>query len=177
MTTSWLRRPLQPLRYSGDNVKTPHQLSKCCWWRCWSIIICLWLNDIWNPQLGGAVLLVSFTEVVGCILPSRLSQFVELHLLPQKPLHALLDRFGDCTHHLARFVIFAQIALLSLFIILIFPIIAIVGTCKITQTISDSNQHLLKRLCTLSGPQSRHFSMRHIVLLLLNRCLCIFNSL
>jgi len=66
--------------------------------------------------------------------------------LVPNPLHALLYHFGDCAHHQAGFVIFAQLALLSLFIILIFPILPIVRTCKITQTVSDSNQPLRKRL-------------------------------
>ena len=134
------------------------------------------LNNRRNPQFECAVLLISFTEVVCCILPSRLGQFVELHLLPPKPLHALLYCFGDCAHYPAGFIVFAQLALLSIFIILIFPILPIVGTCKITQTGSYSNQCLFKRLFGLSGRQSRDFSMRHIVLLLLNRCLCVFNS-
>jgi hypothetical protein len=60
---------------------------------------------------------------------------------------------------------------------LIFPILPIIGTLKITQPVSDSNQHLFKCLFGLSGRQSRDFSMRHIVLLLLNRCLCVINSL
>jgi hypothetical protein len=79
--------------------------------------------------------------------------------------------------HTASFIIFAQLALFNVFIILIFPILPIVGTCKITHTISDSNQHLIKSLFGLSGRQSRDFSLRHIVLLLLYRCLCVFNSL
>jgi len=111
-----------------------------------SIVIRLRLNNCQNPQFGRAVLLISVPEIVGCILPSRLSQFVELHLLLPKPLHALLYRVSDCAHHSAGFVIFAQLVLLCLFIILIFPIFPMVGTCKITQTVSDSNQHLLKRL-------------------------------
>jgi len=177
MTSSWSRSPLRPVRYSGDNVKTLNQLSKCCWWRCRSVFLCLRQDDGQNPHFGGAVLPISFTKGVGCILPSRLSQFVELHLLLPKSLHALLDCFGDFAHYAAGFVISAHIALLSRFIIFLFPILPIVGTCKITQTVSDSNQHLLKRLFWLSGRQSRYFSMRHIVLLLLNCGLCIFNSL
>jgi hypothetical protein len=177
MTTSWSRSSLWLLRYSGDNVKSLHKLSNSCRWRCQSIIIRLRLNDYLNPEFRCAVLLILFTEVVGCILPSGLSQFVDLHLLLPKRLHVLLYRFGDCAHHPARFIIFAQLALLSLFIILVFPILPIVGTCKITQTVSDSNQHLLKHLFRLSGCQSCDFSIRHIVLLLLNRCLCVFNSL
>jgi hypothetical protein len=79
-------------------------------------MICLWLNGGRNYQFGDAVLLISFTEVVGCIFPSWFSQFVELLLLLPKPLHALLDCFGDCAHYPAGFVIFAQLSLLSLFI-------------------------------------------------------------
>jgi len=177
MTTSWSRSPLQPLRYSGDNVRTLHKRSKCWWWRCQSVIICLRLNDCRNPQFRCAVHLISFTEVVGCSLPTRLSQFVELHMLLPNPLHALLDHFGDCAHHPAWFVILAQLAQLSLLLILIVPILPIVGTCNITESVSDSNQLLLKCYFGLSGGQSRNFSTRHIVLLLLNCCLCIFNSI
>jgi hypothetical protein len=117
------------------------------------------------------------TEVVGCILPSQLSEFVELQLLLQKSLQALLAHIGDCAHHPAGFVIFTQLALLSLSIILIFTILPIMGTYMITQTVSASNRHLLKSLFGLPGHQSHDFSLRQIVLLLLNRCLCIFNSL
>jgi hypothetical protein len=60
---------------------------------------------------------------------------------------------------------------------LIFPILPIVGTCQITQNVSNRNQHLLKCLFGFSGRQSGYFSMRHIILLLLNRCVCVFNSL
>jgi hypothetical protein len=62
-------------------------------------------------------------------------QFSKLHLVLPKPLHALLHHFGDCSHHPARFVIMAALALLCLFIILIFSIIAIVGTCDIALTV------------------------------------------
>jgi len=103
MTTSWTRGPLRHLRFSGDNVKTLHKLSKWCLWRRQSVIIRLQLNDCRNPQSRCAVLLIPFTEEVGCILPSRLSQFIEPHLLPLKPLHVLLYRFGDCAHHPAGF--------------------------------------------------------------------------
>jgi hypothetical protein len=106
-----------------------------------------------------------------------LSQLVELYLLLLKPLHALLCRVSDCFHHPAGFVIFVHLAQLRLFIILSFPIVSVVGMCKITQTFSDSNQHLLKCLFGHEGRQFRQFSMRRTVLLLPNRCLCIFNSL
>jgi len=177
MTTSWSRSPLPPLRYCGDNVITLHKPCRCCRWRCRSVLICLRLNEGHNHHFGGAVPLISYREVVGCILPSRLSQFVELHLPRLKPLYQLLDRFGDCTYHPAGFVIFAPLALLSLLIILFFPIILIVRTGKITQAVSDSSQHLLKCLFGLSGRHSRNYSTCHILLPLLNRRLCFFNSL
>jgi len=177
MTTSWSRSPLRRLRYSGDNVQTLHKLSKCSRWRQQSVIVCLWLNDCWNPQVRCAVHIISFTEVVGCILPSQLSQFVELHLLLPKPIHALLYRFIDCAYHPSGFVNLAQLSLPTHIIILIFPILPIIGTYKITQTVSNGNQHLLNRLLRLLGRQSCNFSMRYIVLLLLNRCLCVFTLL
>jgi len=93
MNTSWSRSPLRHSGYSGDNLKTLYQLSKCCRWRSRSVIIRLWLNDSQNHQFGCAVPLMSFMEVVGCILPSQLCQFVKLHLLLSNPLHVLLDRF------------------------------------------------------------------------------------
>jgi len=170
-TMSWSRSPLQQLQYSGDNVKTLHQLSKCSRWRCRRVIIHSRLNDWRNPQFRCAKLHISFTEVVGCILPARFSQFVRLHLLLSKPLHVLLYRFGDCANHPAGFVLFAQLALLSLYIRLILLFLPIVGPCKISQTVSDRNQHLLNSLLRLSGLEGRDFSMHHIVLLLLNRCL------
>jgi len=176
MTTSWSRSPLWHLQYSRDNVKPLHKLSKWCWWRGRSVIICLRLNQYRNPQFGCAVLLISFTEEIRCILPSWLCQFVKLHLLLPKALHALLYCCGDCAHHPAGLVIFAMLAQLCHFI-LIFPILPIIGTCKITQIVYDSSHHLLKSVFGLSGRQSCDFSMHHIVLLLLNRCLCVFNSL
>ena len=177
MTSSWSRSHLRPSRHSGDHVKTLHMLCKCCRRRCWSAIIHFRVNDCPNPQMECAVILTSFTEAVSCFLLSRLSQFVKPYLHVPKPLHALLYCSGDCAHHPAGFVILVQLALLSLFIILIFPIHSIIGTCKITQTVSDSNQHLLKHHCGLSGRQSCDRSMHHIVLLFLNRCLHVFNSL
>jgi len=171
MITSSSRNPLLHLRYSGDNIKTLHKLSKCGGSTCRFILIHLWFNNSQNPQFGCAVLLISFTEVIGCVHPSRLCQFVKLHLLLLKYLHALLDHFGYCAHHPAGFAIFAQLALLCLFIILIFP------TCNIAQTVSDSHYHLMKRFFGLSGHQCRVFRRLCSFLLLPNRCLCVFNSL
>jgi len=176
MTTSWYRRSLWHLPYSRDNVKTVHTLTKCCRCKCHWIIVLLQLIDSRNSHCRCAVLLISFTEVVGSILPSQLCQFVKLHLLLRKPLHALQYHFGDCAHHPAGFIIFAQLALLCLFIF-IFSILLIIRTCKITQTGFDSNHHLLKSLFRLPVCQSRMSSILYIFLLLLNRFLWVFNSL
>jgi len=54
------------------------------------------VNDCRIPYFECAVFLISFMDVVGCILPSRSTQSVELHLLLPNPLHALLYCFGDC---------------------------------------------------------------------------------
>ena len=144
MTTSCSKSPLRQLPYCGDNVKTLYKLSKCCWCRCRYIIIRLQFNDCRNPPFKGAVLPICFTEVVSCMPASRWSQLVNLHLLLSNVLHLLQYRFGDCPHHPAGFVILAQLALLCLFLILIFPIFPMVGNCKITQIVSNSNHYLLK---------------------------------
>jgi hypothetical protein len=89
----------------------------------------------------------------------------------------LLYYFGDFAYQPAGFVIIAQLALLSHLIMLIFPILLINGTCNITQTVSRSNLRFLKSLFALSGSQSLHFRMPHIVLRILNRWLCLFNSI
>jgi len=99
-----------------------------------------------------------------------------LPCLPQS-LHVLLYCFGYCAYHPAGIVICTQLARLWILIILIIPILTSVRTCKFAQTISNSYHHLLKRFFRLSGCQSRIFSISYYFLLLLNRCLCIFNSL
>jgi len=141
------------------------KLSKCFWCRGSCIIIRLQFKACRNLQLGCAVLLCCFTEVVGCVPPSCLCQFFKIHLLQLKPLHVLLYSLGDCAHHPAGFVIFAQLALLWLFIILMFPILPIIGTCKIAQTVSSSHHHLLKQPFGLSGCQSHVFSCPWVFLL------------
>jgi len=177
MTYSWLRRPLGHLPYSRDNATTLHHRSRCCQCRCSCRIVRLWFTNCWYPRIGCAVLLIYFTEVVSCVLLSRLCQFVKLHLVLQTSLHALLNQFGDCAHHPARFVIFAQLALPWLLIILVFPILAIVRTGTITQTASDRNHHRLKSLFGRSVRQSCVFRIPCFFLLLLNRCVCVSNSL
>ena len=54
---------------------------------------------------------------------------------------------------------------------------AIVGTCKIAQTIAKGVQQLLTCCFGLGGCQSHLFGVPHIILLLFLCCLCIFNSL
>jgi len=176
MTTSWSRSPLQHLRYPVDNIKTHYQLSECCWCKCSRIIIRLWYNDCRNHQFRCAVLPVSVTETVSWVPPSRLCQFDKLCLLLPKALHTLLYRYVDCAHHPAGFIIFAQLALLCLFIMLIFPIIPIFGTCKIAQTVSDIHNHRLKHPFGLSGCQFRASCCPCAFQLLPVRCLCICNS-
>jgi len=74
-----------------------------------------------------------------------------------KALHAVLYRFGDCAHHPLRFIIFAQLAKLCIFFMIIFdiPILLFFGTCKIAQTVSDSIQHLRK--CCFRHHQQKTF--------------------
>jgi len=122
--------------------REPHELSKCCQWRCGSNIIDFWFQDCGNTQFSCAVLLVSFMEVVGLISQSRLCHVVNFHLLLAKPLYMLLDHFGGCAHHPAGFIIFARLAPQHCnFIILIFAILHIVRTSKMAQTVFDSNLH------------------------------------
>jgi len=176
-TTSWSSSPLWHVRYSGDNVKTLHKLSNFSWcmWGC--IIVRLRLNDCWNRQFRCAVHLFSCTEVVGSILPFPWCRLVKLHLLLLNSLHALQHCFGDYAHHPAWLVIFAHLALLCLFRILIFPILPIGETSDLAKRLSNSNHPLMKSYFRLCCHQCRVFSYLSIFLLLPHRCLCIFNSL
>ena len=158
-------------------MKTLHTDSKCCLYRCRGFIIRLQLNDGRNPQFRWAILLISSTDVVVCILLSWLGQFVKLHLLLAKSLYAPLYHFGDCSHHPAGFVIFTHLAQLYLFIILIFPILSIVGTWKITQKASHRNHNVLKSHSGLLVHHSCDFSILLSFLRSLNLCLCVFISL
>jgi len=177
MTTFWGRSPLQHLQCSGDNTNRLHWLSQCrrSWLGCY--FVPLWMNNNRNIQFGCSRCCISFTAVINRVPASRLCQFVKPHLLLLKSLHVLLYNFRYCAHHPAGLVIFAQLAQLSICIILIIPILLIVGNCKIAQTISYHNHHLLQRSFGLSGCQFRVFRIYHIFLLSLNRCLCIINSL
>jgi len=177
MTTSWSRSPLRHFRNSSGNINTLRKLSKCCGCGCSYLNIHLRMKNCRKLQFWYAMLLISFTDVVGCVPPSWLCQFVKLHLFLPKPHHALLYHSGDFTHHPAGFVDFTDLALLHLFIIRIFLILPLVGTCKIAHTVSDSHNHLLKHLFLLSGCHFRVFSCPCVFLLLPNRCLCIWISL
>ena len=110
---------------------------------------------------------------MGCIPPSRLHQFVKPDLLLLKTGHVALYRFGDCAHHPARFVIFAQLAKICIFSIIffVFPILLIVRTCKTAKTVSDSIQYLLTGCFRLYSCRSCRFNICHIFLLLHNCCL------
>jgi len=141
MTPTWSRSHLRHSKSSGEEVKTVHTISKCYRCRCGWVTIHVQDNDYQNRSFRCAILIISFTEVVGCVLPPQLCQFLKLHILQPKPLHVLLYHCGDCAHHPAGFVIFAQLALLGLFITLMIPILTSVGSYKITQTISDG-EHL-----------------------------------
>jgi len=156
---------------------TLHKLSKCCDSRCSFILIRLRFNDSRHLQFTCALLHVSLREVIGCVPPSWLCQFFKLYLLLPIPLHVRLDRFRYCTHQPAGFVIFTQLAQLSVFLSLIFPILPMVGTCNIAQTVSDSRYHRVKHKFGLSGCQCRVFSCLRKFSLLPNLCFCGFSSL
>jgi hypothetical protein len=140
-------------------------------------VIRLQFNDSRNLQSSCAVLLISFTEVIGCVPSSRGCQILKLHRLLQKPLHAMQNCCSYCAHHQAGFVIFSPRTLLCLLIILIFPILPMFGTCNNTQTVSNNYPNLVKCFFGLSGRLSRVFSHLCNFLLSSNCCLCGFNSL
>jgi len=87
--------------------------------------------------------------------------------------------FGDYPHHAARFIMFSQLAQFCILfiIILIIATLLIIGTGKITQTVSNSLRHLLNCFFGLSGCQSHFLTISHIFLLVHNRSLSVFNSL
>ena len=178
MTTSWSRGPLRHLQYSAHDINSFHQLSKCCRGRCSCKLVLFELNHCRDLQFSYHILFIPFTEVVCGVLPSRGFQFVPPHQLLPKSLDVVLNHFGNSALHPARFVIFAQLAPLCIWIIvLIIPVLFLVRTCKIAQTMSDSIQHLMTSRFWLSGCQSHISSISDIFLLVLNRSICVFNSL
>jgi len=169
---------MRHLGVSRENVKDLHKLSKCCRWWCGCCRVCLWLHNRRNLQFSHSVLHICLMEVVGRVPTSRLHWFVKPHLLLPKALHVVLYCFGDCAHHPARFIIFAQLAKLCIFLImiLVFPILHILETCKIAQTVLDSIQNLPEWCFGLCGCRSCLFNICHILLPLLNHGLCVLNS-
>ena len=111
--------------------------------------------------------------------PSRLSRIVKPHLPQRNILHSVQYRFADCAYHPARFIIFAKLAKLYIFfiVILVFPILLIFRSCMIAQNVNDNIQHLCKCCFSLSGFQWYLLNLSHMFLLLHNRCLCILHSL
>jgi len=144
-----------------------------------AVVICLGLHNCRDLQFSRPVVRISLTEVVGRIPPVWMSQFVKSHLLLPKAFHSVLYRVGDCAHHPAGFVIFAQVAKLCIYfiIILILPILLIFGTCKIAQTVSESIQHFHTCCFRLCGCSLCLFKISLMFLLLYNCCLCVLNSL
>ena len=140
-------------------------------------MIRLQLINCGNPLFRWALVRIFVMEVIGGVLHFRLCLYLKLHLFLPKHLHAMLCHLSECAHHPAGFILFAQLALLCLFIILIFPILPVIETCIMTQTVSDSKHHLQKHLFKHSVSQSGTFSLPCNVLFLLNRGLCVFNLL
>jgi len=179
LTTAWSRCPLQHLRFSAVNIKSLHKLPKFRWGCCSCSDVCSRLNNCRNHGFGHPSHHISLMEVVSCVHPFRLGQFVKHHPLMTKTLHVVLYHVVDCAHHPAGFVIFTEHAKLWIFfiIILIFTILLIVWKCKIAQTDSIRSQHLLEWWFRLSGCRSYLFGIAHIFLQLYNRGLCIVNTL
>jgi len=142
-------------------------------------VFSLGLHNSRNLGFGSSILHISLTEVVGCIPPSGLHPFIKRNMILLVTLQAVVYHFGECAHHLAVFVIFAHLVQLCIFfiMILIFPFLLPARTSKIMQTELSSIQHLFDYLFRLSGCPCNHFSISHIFLLLLNRCLCVLKSL
>jgi len=159
-------------------MKSLHRLFKYCRWLCTFSCVCLGLDNCRNLQFNHPILHISLTEVVSHVIPTRLRQLVKPNLLLPKSLHALLYCFGDCVYYPAGFIIFAQHVQLWIFffIYLVFPILLVVRTSKIAQTVSDCIQHLLKYYLMLSYCLSHLFSISHIFLLMLNPCLFVLYS-
>jgi len=145
---------------------------------CSCIIINLQYTDYQYIQFSCAILHISFTKVVSRLFPLfQLVQLIKPYLLLPKPHHALLYHFGDCTHYRLQFVIIAQRAQHSIFIILIFPMLRIMGMYTNTWSDPNSNHYLSIYCFRHSGYQICIFCTSHIDLLLLNHCLCRFNCL
>jgi len=164
---------------SEDDTKNLHKLSQCCWWWCGISRVCFGFDNYRNHQISRPVLHISLTESFRRVPVSWFRQSVNPHPLLQYTLHALLDHFGDCTHHPAGFNIFTlQDQPCTFFIIcLMFPILLIIRTWKIAQTVSSSIQCLCKCFFGHFSCRSNPFSIAHIFLPFHNRNPSVFNSL
>lgn len=180
MTTSWSRSPFQHFQLSSGDVNSLHMLPKYCQWRCGCNIVSFRLSNCQQLQIGHSIGYIIHTELGGHVPSSRLSQFLEPCKLLPKLFHVLQYHIRDCIHHPGRFVIFAQLVQLCTFliiIIIIFPILFGVGTCKIKLTVSDSIILLLKYFFRLPGCPLHLVCISHIIRMLHNCSLCVFNSL
>jgi len=178
MTASLSRSPLQHWQYSRHDITRLHNLCTCCQFGCGCQFIHFWLNQYPNLQFICSVLLATFTEVVGHVSQTLLSEFVNSNLLLRKSVRVVLYRCGDCTHPPSGFISFAQLAqrcICNNFLVILALFIA--GTSKITQTIFNSIPHLLKWFFWRSGCQFYIFTISDIFLLLLNPSLCVVNFL
>jgi len=174
-----LRVHFQCVWLSGDNIKSLHKVSISCQWCCGCSHVCVGLHNCWNIEFSPPVLYISLTAVVGLVPTSPLRQIVNPYVLLLKTLHAMLYHFGTCAHCPASSV---NIALLLrqhciILIMLVLPILNIIRTCKIAQTVSDSIQCHLRYGVRLSGSCWRVLKICHIFLLMRNFCFIILNSL
>jgi len=98
----------------------------------------LGLPNSQNLQFSYPILQFSPREVVSGVPPIPVAPVPQASFTSAEALHEVLYQFVDFSHHTARFIIFAQLALPSIIIIIIlsFPILLIFGTYKITQNIS-----------------------------------------
>lgn len=148
------------------------ELSKCWQCRLGCNIICLWLNEHWKIQFGQCILLISFRQTFGHAPPS--SSYIN-------SASFICICWNFCMQYctICEIVHIAQPGSLSSLTLpsSAFSILLILWTCKIAQTVSDSNYNQVQQCFRLSGSQSRIFSNSHILLLLPNHCLGIFNLL
>lgn len=121
MMTSLLRESMRHLRYSINNIKSLHQLTKCFRCRRGGKFVLFGLNDCRKLQFSCAIGVISSPEIVSRVPPSRLYQLVQPYRLLPKSLDGVLHNFWDCAHHAAGFTMFTQFA--QLFISMILNII------------------------------------------------------
>jgi len=141
MASSRSSSPLWHLQFPWNPMNCLHMFSKCCRCRWRFTRLRLQYNDFWHLQCCIPVLFNYQIQLIGHIPPRQMFQFVKRHLILLNTLHALRYQFGGSSHHLAGFIIFAQLTSLWIVcsIILICTILLFTRTWKIAQTVSDSN--------------------------------------